>query len=133
MKITFPNGDTREFADGSTGMEIAYLISDRLAKEALGIFNGEKYNLQKNQQGRHYRDHHIQPQFLTARRYSGTPRPTLWPRQFRTSTPASNSASDRQSRMASITILTCRATLTMPAPSRTCRQSRQRFGRFRTG
>jgi threonyl-tRNA synthetase len=46
MKITFPNGDVREFPDGTTGMEITKSISERLAKEALGIFvNGEKKDL----------------------------------------------------------------------------------------
>lgn len=46
MKITFPNGDTREYEAGTTGYEIAKNISERLAKEALGVFvNGEKLDL----------------------------------------------------------------------------------------
>ena len=48
MKITFPNGDVKEFPKGITGYEIAKSISPRLAKEALGIFvNGEKYDLSR--------------------------------------------------------------------------------------
>jgi len=46
MKITFPNGDVKEFPAGSNGFEIAKSISPRLAKEALGVFiNGEKFDL----------------------------------------------------------------------------------------
>jgi threonyl-tRNA synthetase len=46
MKITFPNGDVKEFPTGSNGFEIAKSISPRLAKEALGVFiNGEKFDL----------------------------------------------------------------------------------------
>ena len=48
MKITFPNGMIKEFPEGTTGMDIAQSISDRLAKEALGIFvNGKKYDLSR--------------------------------------------------------------------------------------
>lgn len=48
MNITLPNGDIREFNDGTTGFEIANSISQRLAKEALGIFvNGKKYDLSR--------------------------------------------------------------------------------------
>jgi len=48
MNITFPNGDIKEFPEGTTGFEIAKSISPRLAKEALGIFvNGEKYDLSR--------------------------------------------------------------------------------------
>ena len=35
MIITFPDGNTREFADGLTGLEIANEISPRLAKATL--------------------------------------------------------------------------------------------------
>ncbi len=46
MKITFPNGDLKEFPNGTNGYEIAKSISPRLAKEALGIFlDGEKYDI----------------------------------------------------------------------------------------
>lgn len=42
MNITFPNGDVREYPDGTTGMEIAKSISHGLAKEALGIMVNDK-------------------------------------------------------------------------------------------
>ncbi|ROL59906.1 threonine--tRNA ligase, partial [Bacteroidetes/Chlorobi group bacterium ChocPot_Mid] len=46
MKITLPNGDIREYPEGTTGMEIALSISEGLARNALGIFvNNEKYDL----------------------------------------------------------------------------------------
>ncbi|MCX7879753.1 MAG: threonine--tRNA ligase [Ignavibacteria bacterium] len=48
MKITFPNGEIREFAEGTRAIEIARSISSRLANEALGaFFNGEKIDLGK--------------------------------------------------------------------------------------
>jgi threonyl-tRNA synthetase len=48
MKITFPDGNIREYNEGTTGMEIARSISERLANESLGIFvNGEKYDLSR--------------------------------------------------------------------------------------
>ena len=48
MKITLPNGDIREYQDGTTGYEIANSISPRLAKDALGIFvDGKKYDLSR--------------------------------------------------------------------------------------
>jgi threonyl-tRNA synthetase len=37
VKITFPNGDSQEFPDGTTGLDIANKISPRLANEALGM------------------------------------------------------------------------------------------------
>lgn len=46
MKITLPNGDIREYPEGTTGMEIAMSISEGLARNALGIFvDNEKYDL----------------------------------------------------------------------------------------
>lgn len=46
MKITFPDGNNREYPDGSTGYEIARSISEGLARNALGIFiNGKKQDL----------------------------------------------------------------------------------------
>jgi len=48
IKITFPDGSTRDYPEGITGLEIARSISERLANEALGIFvNGEKYDLSR--------------------------------------------------------------------------------------
>lgn len=48
MILTFPDGSKREFPDNSTGFEIAKSISQRLGKEALGIFvNGIKYDLSR--------------------------------------------------------------------------------------
>ncbi|MGB9702885.1 MAG: threonine--tRNA ligase [Candidatus Kapaibacteriota bacterium] len=48
MIITFPDGSQREFPNGTTGMDIAKAISQKLAKEALGIFvDGEKYDLSR--------------------------------------------------------------------------------------
>ncbi|MBQ4230992.1 MAG: TGS domain-containing protein, partial [Salinivirgaceae bacterium] len=37
IKITFPDGSTREFESGVTGMQIAESISPRLAKEVLSV------------------------------------------------------------------------------------------------
>jgi len=37
IKIEFPDGSVREFAKGTTGMQIAEGISPRLAKEVLSI------------------------------------------------------------------------------------------------
>jgi threonyl-tRNA synthetase len=42
MKITMPNGDIREYPEGISGYEIAKSISERLAKEAVGIIVNEK-------------------------------------------------------------------------------------------
>lgn len=48
MIITFPDGKQREYPEGTTGLEIAQSISQKLAKEALGIFvNGVKYDLSR--------------------------------------------------------------------------------------
>ncbi len=48
MKITLPNGDIREYQDGTTGYEIANSISPRLAKDALGIFvDGKRFDLSR--------------------------------------------------------------------------------------
>lgn len=48
MIITFPDGSQREFPNGTTGIDIAKAISQKLAKEALGIFvDGEKYDLSR--------------------------------------------------------------------------------------
>lgn len=48
MIITFPDGSQREFPNGTTGMDIAKAISQKLAKESLGIFvDGEKYDLSR--------------------------------------------------------------------------------------
>lgn len=46
INITFPDGSTREFNEGVTGMDIAEAISPRLAKEVLAIsVNGQLYDL----------------------------------------------------------------------------------------
>lgn len=46
MIITFPNGDKKEFPNGTTGFEVARSISEGLAREALGVIvNGEKHDL----------------------------------------------------------------------------------------
>ncbi len=48
MIITFPNGDQREFPDGSTGMQIAESISPGLARNALGVIvNGKPFDLSR--------------------------------------------------------------------------------------
>lgn len=48
MIITFPNGDKREFPDGSTGMQIAESISSGLARNALGVIVGDQpYDLSR--------------------------------------------------------------------------------------
>ena len=46
MKITFPDGNFREYTDGTTGMDITKSISEGLARVALGIVvNGEHFDL----------------------------------------------------------------------------------------
>ncbi|MBN1990443.1 MAG: threonine--tRNA ligase [Bacteroidales bacterium] len=46
VKITFPDGNIREYPQGVTGLEIAKSISDRLAKEVLSVtVNGETHDL----------------------------------------------------------------------------------------
>ncbi len=48
MRITFPDGNVREYPSGTSAAEIVYSISERLAREALGaIFNGEKIDLSR--------------------------------------------------------------------------------------
>lgn len=48
MIIKFPDGNQKEYHEGITGLEIAQSISQRLAKEALGIFvNGVQYDLSR--------------------------------------------------------------------------------------
>lgn len=48
MKITFPDGNSREYPNGTTGAEISASLSQKLAKEALGIFvNEKKYDLSR--------------------------------------------------------------------------------------
>jgi threonyl-tRNA synthetase len=48
MKITFPNGDVKEYPEGTRAIDIARSISERLANEALGaFFNGEKIDLSR--------------------------------------------------------------------------------------
>ncbi|MFN3781478.1 MAG: TGS domain-containing protein, partial [Candidatus Kapaibacteriota bacterium] len=48
MRITFPNGESREFPEGIRAIDVAKTISERLAKEALGaFFNGEKIDLSR--------------------------------------------------------------------------------------
>ncbi len=46
MKITFPDGNSKEFKKGATGLEIAKAIGERLAQAALAIeVNGKLQNL----------------------------------------------------------------------------------------
>lgn len=46
IRITFPNGDAREYPQGATGMDIANSISPRLAEEALAVmFDGQVIDL----------------------------------------------------------------------------------------
>lgn len=48
MKITFPNGNVREYPENTTGMEIAKSISGKLAAEALGVIvNDVTYDLSR--------------------------------------------------------------------------------------
>ena len=48
MKITFPDGNVREYPSNSTGLEIAKSISEGLARNALGILlNGSVYDLNR--------------------------------------------------------------------------------------
>lgn len=48
MIIKFPDGNQREYPEGTTGLVIAQSISQKLAKEALGIFvNDVKYDLSR--------------------------------------------------------------------------------------
>jgi len=46
IKITFPDGNVREYPQGVTGLEVAKNISERLAKEVLSVtVNGEVWDL----------------------------------------------------------------------------------------
>ena len=46
IKITFPDGSVREFAKGTTSMQIAESISSRLAQEVLAAkVNGQVWDL----------------------------------------------------------------------------------------
>jgi threonyl-tRNA synthetase len=48
IKITFPDGNIREYNEGITGLEIAKNISERLAKEVLSVsVNGEVWDLSR--------------------------------------------------------------------------------------
>lgn len=48
IKITFPDGSVREFAQGVTGFQIAESISSRLAQEVLSVgVNGETWDLSR--------------------------------------------------------------------------------------
>ncbi len=48
IKITFPDGNTKEFEAGVTGMDIAASISPKLAKEVLSVaVNGETWDLMR--------------------------------------------------------------------------------------
>ncbi|MDR2805167.1 MAG: TGS domain-containing protein, partial [Dysgonamonadaceae bacterium] len=48
IKITFPDGSTREYASGITAMQIAESISPRLAQDVLAAgVNGETYDLSR--------------------------------------------------------------------------------------
>ena len=48
IKITFPDGSVREFAQGVTGYQIAESISSRLAQEVLSVgVNGETWDLSR--------------------------------------------------------------------------------------
>lgn len=48
MKITFPDGNVKEFPSGTTGMEIAKSISEGLARNSLGIMvNNKQYDLSR--------------------------------------------------------------------------------------
>lgn len=48
MKITFPDGHTREYPDNSTGLDIAKSISEGLARNSVGILlNGEICDLMR--------------------------------------------------------------------------------------
>ncbi|MCL2038957.1 MAG: threonine--tRNA ligase [Bacteroidetes bacterium] len=48
MKITFPDGNIKEYPDNSTGLDIAKSISEGLARNAVGVLvNGEGYDLNR--------------------------------------------------------------------------------------
>ena len=48
IKITFPDGSTRDYEQGVTGMQIAESISPKLAKEVLSAsVNGQLYDLMR--------------------------------------------------------------------------------------
>lgn len=48
IKITFPDGNIREFQDGITGYEIAYGISPRLASDVIAMsLNGKVFDLER--------------------------------------------------------------------------------------
>ncbi len=48
MKITFPDGNIREYPDNSTGLDIAKSISEGLARNSVGVLvDGETYDLMR--------------------------------------------------------------------------------------
>ena len=48
IKVTFPDGSVREYAQGVTGLQIAESISPRLAQEVLAVgVNGETRDLMR--------------------------------------------------------------------------------------
>jgi threonyl-tRNA synthetase len=48
MKISFPDGNIKEYPEGTNGFEISKSISEGLSREALGIFvNDRKYDLSR--------------------------------------------------------------------------------------
>ncbi|MCO5252675.1 MAG: threonine--tRNA ligase [Candidatus Kapabacteria bacterium] len=48
VKITFPDGNVREYSDGVSGLEVAKSISEGLARNAVGVVvNGEYYELNR--------------------------------------------------------------------------------------
>ena len=48
VKITFPDGNVREYSDGVSGLDVAKSISEGLARNAVGVVvNGEYYELNR--------------------------------------------------------------------------------------
>ena len=53
IKITFPDNSVKEYAEGTTAMQIAESISSRLAQEVLAAsVNGEIWDLTQNRRRR---------------------------------------------------------------------------------
>ena len=76
IKVTFPDGGIREYAEGTTAMQIAESISPRLAQEVLSAsVNGEIVDLNRPIVS-DARSSCTNGKTPKARRHSGTRRPT---------------------------------------------------------
>jgi threonyl-tRNA synthetase len=94
INITFPDGNVRQYAAGTTALDVAKSISEGLARVVLAAgVNGEVRDLRPiNEDARIFSTN---GRTRKANTPSGTPRRTCWPKRSKPCTPASNSASGR--------------------------------------